>query len=158
MASNAKRWETDISFVFTGIHTIYIAAIDEVAEAERDTFLALFGRGKKDDLEARRWIRQYLIGKEAKTMDTPIEELDGYDDMLDTFLQGLPIRRRLAGVTPEEVGAALPPEWLLMCLPDGMLRALPNELLDMLPEEARETIRRRIAHGKRKRARRSRAS
>jgi len=59
------------------VYALYVAAIDEVAEAEHDGFLRLFSRLPGADPEASRWVRRWM--KEA-TMTQKLEDIPGCDD------------------------------------------------------------------------------
>jgi hypothetical protein len=131
----------------------YVVVIDEVAVAERDDLLALFGHHKITTREARWWLERHLVrGKEETRMEN-IENLEGYDEMLQKLLESVPSEQRLAGLAPEQRLAGLAPEQRLaglapeqqvLALSDEVLRALSDEFLSTLPLEVREKVRARI--------------
>ena len=84
--------------------------------------------------------------------------MEGYDEMLEKFLQGLTIEQRLAGLAPEQrlVGLApeqrlvdLTPEQRLLAMPDEALQGLRDDYLRTLPLEIAEAIRKRIGRSNR---------
>ncbi|KYG04538.1 hypothetical protein BE21_46255 [Sorangium cellulosum] len=134
------------------VYTTYLVVTDEVAEAEQDDFLRIFSHRPVLGSEARQWLRQWVRpAKEGMMQD--VEEMEGYDEMLQKLLDSLPIERRLAGLTPEERLAGLAPEerlaglspaHQLLALSDEALRGFPDEYLRSLPAEVQDAIRRRI--------------
>jgi hypothetical protein len=107
-------------------YTTVVAFIDEVCEAERDDYLRLFSRHRKQAHEAVRWLNARCL--RMTTMDN-LRELEGYDDLVE---------RLLSTLTPEEVLRHYKPEDILHHYkPDERLAGLgPEERLAGLgPEE-----------------------
>jgi hypothetical protein len=125
-------------------YTTFVAFIDEVCEAERDDYLRLFSRHRRQTHEAVRWLNARCL--RMTTMET-LRELDGYDDLVERLLSTLTPEEvlrhyrpeeRLAGLGPEERLAGLGPEERLAGLgPEERLAGLgPEERLAGLgPEE-----------------------
>ncbi|KYF89699.1 hypothetical protein BE20_19895 [Sorangium cellulosum] len=138
------------------VYTTYLVVTDEVAEAEQDDFLRIFSHRPVLSPEARRWLQQWVRPEEGTMQD--VEELEGYDEMLQKLLDSLPVERRLAGLTPEERLAGLAPEerlaglspaHQLLALSDEALRGFPDEHLRSLPAEVQDAIRKRIGRPQR---------
>jgi hypothetical protein len=64
-----------------------------------------------------------------------MSEMEGYDEMVQKMLDGVPLKRVLAAYKPEEV---------LLALPDEVLRSFPDSYLATLSEPTRAAIRARI--------------
>jgi len=137
--------------VDTGVYWLYVVVIDEVAQTERDALLSMFGPHPQPNIEAQRWVERFVMadGKKWKEM----EEMEGYDELEERFVERLSLRARLKGLTPEQRLAGLAPEQRLvdlapeeqvLALSDEVLRGLPDTYLDSLPPATREAIRRRI--------------
>lgn len=124
------------------VYTVYVAVTDEVSQAEKDEFLALFSHARATQGEATRWLEQWLTEKKMKQQD--IEEVPGYKEVFQKLLQALPLEQRLAGLAPEQRLAGLTPEQQLLALSDEVLRSLPDEYLRSLPDTLREIIHVRI--------------
>jgi hypothetical protein len=133
-----------------GPFALYVAEIDVVADAERDEVLQLLGHAEIHTALARRWLSEQLGGEEIAMH---ISELEGYDEVVQKFVESLPPETRLAGLSPAQVLAAykpeqrlagLSPEQLLLAMPDEALRALSHEYLATLSEPTRAAIRARI--------------
>jgi len=138
---------------------LYVAEIDEVAEAEDDDLLRLFGHAEPHTVEARRWLYEQVGAKE---MRMGMHELEGYEDLIQKFiaavgpevvlrrfkpeerLAGLPPEERLAGLAPEERLVDLDRDHAVLALPDEMLHALSDEYISTLSEDARAKVRARI--------------
>jgi hypothetical protein len=116
-----------------GPFALYVAEIDVVADAERDEVLQLLGHAEIHTALARRWLSEQLGGEEIAMN---IRELEGYDEVVQKFLESLP---------PEQVLAAYKPEQVLLAMPDEALRALSQEYVATLSEPTRAAIRARIA-------------
>jgi hypothetical protein len=143
----------------------YVVEIDVVAEAEDDDLLRLFGHAEPHTLEAHRWLYEQG-GTKERAME--IHDLEGYDEIIQKIvtglppekvlsafkpeqrlaglppeqrLAGLPPEQRLAGLPPEQRLAGLPPEQRLAGLPpDQAVLALPDELLRALSDEYLESL------------------
>jgi hypothetical protein len=91
-----------------------------------------------------------------------MQDLEGYDELMDKLLEALPAERVLSHYTPEQRLAGLPaaqvlshyaPEQRLagldrdhqaLAIPVEMLRVLPDSYLRSLSPEVQEEIQRRI--------------
>ena len=127
----------------------HVVELDEVADAEQDELLALFGRRKMKGIESARWWEEHVMRPEAKA----IKDLEGYREMrrriLDAFapeerVDGLSPQERLAGLAPEERLAGLAPQELVLSLPDEVVRSLSDDFLATLPPDIQERLRRRV--------------
>jgi hypothetical protein len=121
-------------------YSTVIAFIDEVCEAERDDYLRLFSRHRKQTLEAVWWLNARRL--RMTTMEN-IHELEGYDDLVERLLSTLTPEEvlrhykpeeRLAGLQPEEVLPHYKPEERLAGLrPEERVAGLrPEEILQLL--------------------------
>jgi hypothetical protein len=133
-----------------GPFALYVVEVDVVADAERDEVLQLLGHAEIHTALARRWLSEQLGGEEIAMH---ISELEGYDEVVQKFVESLPPEKRLAGLSPaqvlaaykpEQVLAALSPEQVLLAMPDEALRALSQEYVATLSEPTRAAIRARI--------------
>ncbi|MCK6586245.1 MAG: hypothetical protein L6Q76_01540 [Polyangiaceae bacterium] len=150
-----------------GLFRLYVVELDRVAEYEDDDLLRLFGHAKERTLEARRFWAEQMGTKEAMMA---LHELEGYDEVVQKFLELIPPEQRLAGLAPEEAVlalhklegydevvqkflelippeqrlAGLAPEEAVLALPDEVLRALSDDFIEKLPESVQATIRRRL--------------
>jgi hypothetical protein len=110
-----------------------VILLGEVSDAERDAVLALFGDRKPWSPEAERWLDSHIWGEKSERKGIQMENLEGYDEMLQRFIQRVPPEKRLYGLEPEEMGqvlAGLPPEKV-----SKALAGLPPELLaNILPD------------------------
>jgi hypothetical protein len=123
------------------VYLLYLVVVDEVAEAERDAFLSLFGHRPIEDPEASWWFHQFIVHGEEKTM---VQKLEGYDEMLQRFVAGLTPEQRLQGLTPEQRLAGLAPQQQILAMSDEVLRTLPDEYLRSLSPSAQQAIWKRI--------------
>jgi hypothetical protein len=89
-----------------------------------------------------RWLQQWM--REAKMKQPDIEEVPGWNEMMQKYLDKLPVEERLAGLDPEEVLGAFATEQLLVALPPNVLRLLPEEYLRSLPDAVQAQIRTRL--------------
>jgi len=119
-----------------------VVVIDEVAEAERDALLSLFGHHPQADTEARRWFGRFVMSDEETRKK--MQEMEDYDALVKRFLAELPPELRLAGLAPEQRVADLSAEERLLMMPDEALRLLPDAYLDTLSPVTRGAIRRRV--------------
>jgi hypothetical protein len=128
------------------LYVIYVAATDEVSDAERDEFLALFSHHRVKQGAATHWLQEWM--RDAKMKQPNIEEVPGWNEMMRRFLDRLPVEERLEGLVPEEIAArlnpALPLDRLLPTLPLELLRGLSEEYLRSLPPEVLDQVRRRL--------------
>jgi hypothetical protein len=133
-----------------GLFTLYVVELDVAGPAEGDDLLESFGHGAARTLEAR-WFWMELVGSKGVSMN--IEDMEGYPELLQRFLDAVPVELRVAGVPAEQRLAGLPPEQRLAGLPaeqrlaglppeqrlagldrDHQALALPVEVLRLLPE------------------------
>jgi hypothetical protein len=119
-----------------GLFVLYVVEIDVVGPAEEDDLLHSLGNGKPVTPEAR-WFWAELVGTEEARMS--MQDMEGYDEMVQRFLGTLSPEQRLAGLPPEQRLAGLPPEQRLAGLPpEQRLAGLPPEQrLAGLPPEQR---------------------
>ncbi len=145
--------------VLGGVYSLHVVEIRRVAEAEGDDLLQSLGSGELETPAARRFWMELVGSKEA---GMSVQDLEGYDELMDKLLAklpaqqvlshytaedrvaGLPPEDRLAGLPPEARVAGLPPEARLAGLPaedrlagldrDHQALALPIEVLRLLPE------------------------
>jgi hypothetical protein len=81
-----------------------------------------------------------------------VQELEGYDEVMQKLLEtlspeqrvaGLAPEQRLAGLAPEQRMAGLTPEQILLTLPDAVLRSLSEEYIATLSQPTQDAIRAR---------------
>jgi hypothetical protein len=93
--------------------------LDEVAVAERDELLGIFGHlPPSGGQAAARWLREHVWRRDATMDNARLEELEGFDDVMLKMLQSLPVDLRLRGLTPEQRLAGLGPEELRRLVED----------------------------------------
>jgi hypothetical protein len=124
-----------------GLFPLHIVEIDVVAEREDDDLLRLFSHSKEQTLEARRFWAEQVGTKEAMMA---VQDLEGYDEVVEKFLELIPPERRLAGLAPEQRLAGLSREQMLLALPDEVLRSLSEDYLSTFPEPTRLAVRKRL--------------
>jgi hypothetical protein len=153
-----------------GLFPLYVVEIDIVAEQEDDKLLRLFGHNAERSLEAGLFWAE-LVGTEEAGMS--VQDLEGYEEVMEKMLAGLPPERRLrivkltpeqrlaglapeqrlaglapeqrlAGLDPEQRLAGLDPEQAILALPDEILRGFSEEYLRTLSEPTRIAIRKRL--------------
>lgn len=124
------------------VYATYLVVTDEVTEAEQDEFLAIFSHRRVLSLAAKQWMTHW-IEQEHGTMQN-VKDMEGYDEMMQKFIDSLPVELRLAGLAPEERLVDLPPERQVLALSDEVLRTLPDEYLRTLPADVQAAIRTRI--------------
>jgi len=134
-----------------GLFALYVVEIDVVGLAEGDDLLHSLGHGKLSTVEARRFWME-LVGTKEAAMS--IQDMEGYDELMQKLLADLPPEQRLAGLPPEQVLSHYDAEQRLAGLPaeqvlghyaaeqrlagldrDHQALALPVEVLRLLPEE-----------------------
>lgn len=108
------------------------AGTDADADAERDDFLRIFSHNDCQTKDAIWWWERWRA--EDTTMQD-VEQLEGYDEMVQKFASRLTPEQRVAGLTPEQ---------RLLAMPDDALRALPDAYLRSLPPEVQDALRKRI--------------
>jgi hypothetical protein len=132
-----------------GLFALHVVEIDVVAEQEDDDLLRLFGHAEERTLEARRFWAEQVGSKEA---EMALEELEGYEEVMQKLLEklspeqrlaGLAPEQRLAGLAPEQRLVGLLPEQVILALPDEIVRGLSEEYVAALPQPAQAQIRAR---------------
>ena len=130
------------------VYTIVVVLLDQVADAERDDFLRLFtdDRARVNDPLALRWAQAWI--RKARTMED-LKHLEGFDDLVQEFIDSLGVDELLRRVTPEQRLAGLDPDELLRRVtPEQRLAGLdPEQLtraLRSLPPEVQERIRKNL--------------
>ena len=133
-----------------GAFALHVVEIDVVAEQEDDDLLRLFGHATERTVQARRFWAEQVGSEEAKMA---IEEMEGYDEVMQKLLEMLPPEQRLAGLLPEQRLAGLLPEQRLagltteeavLALPDAALRGFSAEYLATLSPATQAIIRARL--------------
>jgi hypothetical protein len=124
-----------------GLFTLYVVELDVAGPAEGDDLLHSFGHGTLRSPEAR-WFWMELVGSKEAVMN--MQDMEGYQELMDKMLDTLPAEQvlahyapeqRLAGLDPEQRLAGLDPEQRLAGLDrDHQAFALPVEVLRLLPE------------------------
>ncbi|MEZ4405595.1 MAG: hypothetical protein R3A52_03725 [Polyangiales bacterium] len=145
---------------------VVLIDLSRAAEREHDELMGFFaGRRAALSVEAARWVGQNT--SEVREMGKASPALEGYDDWMERLLANMPIGRRLAGLSheelaqtlspeerlaglapeerlaglaPEEVARALPAEQRVLALPDEALRALSEEYIATLPAEVQAQV------------------
>jgi hypothetical protein len=118
-----------------GLFRLYVVELDRVAESEDDDLLRLFGHAKERTLEARRFWAEQVGTKEAMMA---LQDREGYDEVVQRFLELITPEERLAGLAPEQRLAGLAPEQRLAGLaPEQRLAGLAPEqrLAGLAPEQ-----------------------
>jgi hypothetical protein len=130
-------------------YPLYVVAIDEVCQPGDDGLLELFARREPKDGEPERWLSDWL--RKMGKAHANIREMEGYEEL---YLRGLPIEKRLGGVSAATVLSSFAPAERLLGLDrDHQALALSVELLQALPEayirtlapKTQEKIRQRLA-------------
>jgi hypothetical protein len=172
VASMGPLWWQDLGGgylrVIGGLFALYVVELGEVAETEADHVLGSLGDGRFDSREACRFWME-IVGSQEAGMS--MQDLEGYDELMEKLLAKLPAEEvlshyppeeRLAGLAPEERLAGLAPEERLagiapeqrlagldhdhqaLALPIDVLRVLPESYLGSLSPDVQEEIRKRI--------------
>lgn len=124
-----------------GLFQLYVAELDTIAASDDDDVLRLFSHDRTRTTEGRRFWAGLVGTKEAMMQ---AHDLEGYDEVVQRFLEQLSPEQRLAGLAPEQVVGAFTPEQMLLALPDSVLRGFSDEYVASLPTATREAIRKRI--------------
>ncbi|MCG8422175.1 MAG: hypothetical protein MJE77_29995 [Proteobacteria bacterium] len=119
------------------VYTMVVVLLDQVADAERDDFLRLFthDRARVNDPLALRWAQAWI--RKARTMQD-LKHLEGFDDLVQEFIDSLGVDELLQRVTPEQRLAGLDPEQRLAGLdPAQVLEHYASEqhLASLDPEQ-----------------------
>ncbi len=141
------------------VYPSYVVVIDEVAKTERDDLLGMFGHRTIEKQESFWWWRRHTLARPED--EQMLQNLEGYDEVLEKLLEVLPLERRLAllspderleglspherleGLSPDERLEGLSPDEKILALPDDILRALSAEFVANLPEDLQAAIRKR---------------
>jgi hypothetical protein len=124
-----------------GLFVLHVVEIDVVGPAENDDLLYSLGNGKLHTREARQlWME--LVGSQEAGM--AMQDMEGYDELLDKMLATLPTKQILSHVAPEERLADLDRDHRALALPIDVLRVLPESYLRSLSAEVQTEIRRRL--------------
>lgn len=133
-----------------GLFVLHVLEIDRVGPAEGDDLLHSLGNGRPVTPEAL-WFWAELVGSQEAGMS--MQDMEGYDEVVQKFLSTLSPEQRLAGLAPEQRLVGLAPEQRLagldraheaLALSVELLRLLPDEYLRSLPPEVQAEIRRRL--------------
>jgi hypothetical protein len=134
-----------------GLFVLYVVEIDVVGPTEGDDLLHSLGGATPVTREAR-WFWAELVGTKEAGMS--MQDMEGYDEVVQRLLGTLSPEQRMAGLPPEERMAGLPPEQRhagldrdheALALSVELLRFLPEAYLRSLPPEVEAEIRRRLA-------------
>ena len=115
------------------IYTMVVVLLDQVADAERDDFLRLFthDRARVNDPLALRWAQAWI--RKARTMQD-LKHLEGFDDLVQEFIDSLGVDELLRRVSPEQRLAGLDPEQLTRAL-----RSLPLDVQERIRENLKNS-------------------
>lgn len=159
-----------------GLFRMYVLEIDRIGDLEEDGVIGSFGHREGDTRQARQFWTEMVGTKEA---GMGAENLEGYEEVIERFLETLPPEKRMAGLPPEKRIAGLPPEQLMAPLspeqrmtglsskqrmaglsleqrledvsPEQMLLCSPVDALRLLPESYIATLPEAIREAVRKR-------
>lgn len=138
--------------------TIYVVSVEEAAEGSDDDWLRLLGAKTPRTSETVAWYDEWLVYYEK--FDPVFASREEFQRMRYKILESMTPQERLAGLPPEQVGAALsslpseqvgaalsylPPDEQFLALPDEVLRSLPSDYIDSLPVRVRRALRKRLA-------------
>lgn len=142
-----------------GLFELYVVELDGVTEHEDDDLVRLFSHSEVRTLETLRFLTELVGSKEA---GMAVQDLEGYDEVVEKVLESIPPEQRLAGLAPEQVLATFAPEQrlaglileqrlaglhreqMLLALPDEMLRSFSEDYLATFPEDIRLAVRKRL--------------
>jgi hypothetical protein len=142
-----------------GLFVLHVVEIDRVGPAEGDDLLHSLGNGRPVTPEAL-WFWAELVGSKEAGMS--MQDMEGYDEVVQKFLSTLSPEQRVAGLPAEQVLSQYPAEQVLshypaeqrlagldreheaLALSVELLRLLPDEYLRSLPPEVQAEIRRRL--------------
>jgi hypothetical protein len=133
-----------------GRFSLYVVEIDRVGPAEGDDLLYSLGHGQHVTPETARFWMELVGSKEA---GVSMQDMEGYEELMQRVLASLPAEQRLAGLAPEQRLAGVAPEQRLagldhdhqaLALPIDVLRVLPEDYLRTLSPEVQAEIRRRL--------------
>jgi hypothetical protein len=142
-----------------GSFTLCVVEIDVVGPAEGDDLLYSLGHGERVTPETLRFWMELMGSQEA---GMSMQDMEGYDELMQKLLASMPPEQRLAGLAPEQRLAGLAPEQRLaglapeqrlagldhdhqaLALPLDVLRVLPEDFLRSLSPEVQAELRRRL--------------
>jgi hypothetical protein len=137
--SMGLSWEEVSSGYFRvtgGLFALYVVELDVVGPAEGDDLLHSLGHGKLVTPEAR-WFWSELVGTKEAGMS--MQDMEGYDELMQKLLEALPPEQRLAGLSSEQRLAGLSSEQRLAGLSSEQLAELAERLpLEVLEAAARK--------------------
>jgi hypothetical protein len=122
-------------------YAMVLVIIKEVSQAEQDELLGLFSRRKWTRKQIR-WLWKHHAGS---LEGVNVQDVEGYDEVIEDMLASMSPEKRVKGLAPEERVKGLAPEQLLLALPDDILRALSEEYVRSLPAEVSAAIRARLS-------------
>lgn len=125
VASMGLTWEalgSGYARVAGGLFVLYVVELDLVGPGEGDDLLHSFGHGKLRTPEAR-WFWSELVGTKEAGMS--MQDMEGYDELMQKLLDSLPPEQRLAGLSSEQLAAGLSSEQLA-----ELVARLPPEVLE----------------------------
>lgn len=124
-----------------GLFALFVVEIDVAGPSDGDDLLYSLGHGKPTTAMARRFWMELVGSKEA---GMSMEEMEGYDELMQKFIDSLPPEQRLAGLLPEQRLAGLDHDHQALALPLDVLRLLPEEYMRSLSPEVAAELRRRL--------------
>ena len=118
---------------------LIVVVLDVVADAEKDEYLKVFGHAPSWSPEVVQWLDRYTTQEHA-VIDP--KQLDGWDEAIQKISRSIPVRKWVAGLTPEQRAEALQefkPDDLAHALkPDDLARVFkPDDLAHALKPEDR---------------------
>lgn len=124
-----------------GLFTLFVVELDVVGPAEGDDLLHSLGHGSLTTVEARRFWME-LVGSTEAAMS--MQDMEGYDELMDKLLDALPPEQVLTHYAPEQRLAGLDRDHQALALPIEVLRLLPEQYLASLSAEVQAELRRRL--------------
>ena len=124
-----------------GLFALYVVELDVVGAAEDDDLVGSLGSGAPSSPQAREVWRELLSSKDLRRR---MQEMEGYDELLQRFLSTFTPEQLLADVPPEQRFAGLDRDQQALALPAEVLRFLPEEYLRSLSPEVQAELRRRM--------------
>ncbi len=130
-----------------GLFVLLVVELDIAGPSEGDALLHYMGHGTMNTPEVRRFWAELVSTKSTKEAGMRMQDMEGYDELMQEMLAtlspeqrlaGLAPEQRLAGLAPEQRRAGLPPEqWLAGLAPEQRLAGLAPEqrLAGLAPEQ-----------------------
>ena len=84
-------------YVRGGLFALYVVEIDVVGPVEEDDLLCSLGHGKPATAAVRRFWAE-LVG--SREVQMTVQDMEGYDEVMEKLLSSLPPEQRLAGLAP----------------------------------------------------------